>query len=228
MSVDYVFELVGNWRDTSDGLSNSRMESEWLNTGSNGCFAYLLQRFNERVSTVVYQLMRFHFKRLPLCAFLHNAMVHACIPIQGTNLENINDELQRFMVWSDLHKGSDIRTARGARSTDECSSVGTDLVFTAMAKHSVKFMIRGHQYTPVVDVKQRGLHKIVTIASSPYANPLKDSTSFVTLTPEHLSVHHLAPSLQITTPQCSRSVLLRVSSRDVVQVAAFYGRVQKY
>jgi hypothetical protein len=195
---------------------------QFLNKSANGTYPMLEARFQDKnKANTVYGLIRIHCDRLSLCVRLPNAiLVHAAIPVGlDDRLENITPPQERFMLWTDVHDGHGqlINTDRLAKSIEEGCSVGHEDMFQCMARHQLKYLIRGHQYFPTADVKQKGSMRIVTIASSPYRQPLSDHTSFVTMNPDQIMVHNVSPNKNIYTAQIlEHCVFARISHRRLI------------
>jgi hypothetical protein len=94
-----------------------------------------------------------------------------------------------------------VNTERGSASIEECCSVGIEDIFHCMARHNVKYIIRGHQYQATADVKQKGQMRVVTIASSSYRRPNEDHISLVSFSPDKFLVHNISPRKNMYTAQ---------------------------
>jgi hypothetical protein len=213
---DAVYILKGNHElDSSSNMCK------------NGVYDRLCKTYNATVTPRIYGLIRMLTKRLPLVLFAHNAViVHACCPLEDMDITNNTERLEFFMLWTDIHSGNTVlpNTVRQGNTV----VVGRDLVFRAMEKLGVRFMIRGHQYTPVADVRRDGLLRIITIASSPFGDPVNHNISFATLDANKVLVHNIPPGQDIQTTEFKQnySVFAKLQKGARVEdVQKFYGVV---
>jgi hypothetical protein len=197
-------------------------QEERLNTEeADGTYPQLLQRnYSKNVANLIYNLIRIHCVRFPLCVLLPDTMVvHAMCPIEeNQRLDNITHSLERFMLWSDVHKGKGKKpnTNRRSESIEECCSVGLETIFQSMSRQKINYLIRGHQYCSRAIVQMNKLQKVITIASSPYRDPSSDMASFVSLSPDLLQIHNIAPDKTMSTFQYRDHYLIaKLSSLSV-------------
>jgi hypothetical protein len=187
-----------------------------------GVLRQWIMKVSDEVAKTMYGLIRIICKRLPVVILVHDAMiVHGCCPLEKDNLDNISESLETFMVWSDIHSGTGTKVNSNRCKPDsqvKYVTVGTDLVWPAMKKFNVRYLIRGHQYHPTADVKSNGPRHIVTIASNPFVAPSRHSISFATVSVHNILVHNINPGQVMTTSELKEDFFVRIQRKGIVQI----------